>query len=158
MTATVHPFGISLRAVLIAREGPVRILPTSGVLAALLSCVGVAHAIPSRDALVVTVDGRHYITFEPITISPAERLVQAPELRMFRCERSDGGAMGRGAFRLVYSAAGDQLDATAMRIRFHPTRVELDTQDHNVVCGGEALGHESGVGRVFRDHFDPQAL
>ena len=139
---------------LIAREGPVRNLPSSGVLAALFACVGVAHASPSPDALVVTVDGRHYITFESISISPVERLVQAPELRMSRCERSDGKPMGAGAFRLIYAASGESLDAVAMRIRFNPTRVELDTFAGNVVCGGEALGHGSGIDRIFRDHFE----
>jgi hypothetical protein len=139
---------------LIAREGPVRILPSSGVLAALLSCVGLSHASPSVDALVVTVDGRHYITYESIAISPVERLVQAPDLRMSRCERSDGQQMAEGPFRLIYSASGAFLDAVAMRIRFNPTRVELDTLGGNVVCGGEAMGHESGVDRIFRDHFE----
>jgi hypothetical protein len=132
----------------------VRILPTSGVLAVFLSCVGLSHASPSVDALVVTVDGRHYITYESIAISPVERLVQAPDLRMSRCERSDGQQMAGGPFRLIYSASGAFLDAVAMRIRFNPTRVELDTLGSNVVCGGEAMGHESGVDRIFRDHFE----
>lgn len=138
----------------IAREGPVRNLSIRGAVVALLSCVGVAHAVPSRDPLVVTIDGRHYITFEPITISPRERMAQAPELRMSACVRTDAAPLARGDFRLIYAAAGNHLDAGSMRIRFQPTRLEMRTADSNVVCAGEALGHESGVGRVFRDHFE----
>lgn len=141
-----------MRAVFIAREGPVRILPMSGVLAALLSCVGLAHA---HDPLVVTVDGRHYVTYATISIAPAERLVQAPELRMFDCARPGGAPQLRGAYRLIYSNGGAFLDAVAMRIRFNPTRVELETAEHDVLCGGEAPGHESGVDRIFRGRFEP---
>jgi hypothetical protein len=139
---------------LIAREGPVRNLLLSGGFAALLLGAGVAVAVPTPDPLVITLDGRHYVTYSPITISPRERLVQAPELRMRSCQRSDGERLSPGAFRLIYSNAGDFVDAVALRIRFAPTRVELDTIDRNVTCMLESFGGENGVARIFRGRFE----
>jgi hypothetical protein len=132
----------------------VRTSIASGWLAALLVGIGTVHAAVSPDPLVITLDGRHYVTYSPITFSPIERLVQAPELRMRGCLRSDGQPTSRGIYRLIYSAAGDHVDAVAMRIRFGPTRIELDTVDRNVTCMLESFGGENGVERIFRGRFE----
>jgi hypothetical protein len=39
-------------------------------------------------------------------------------------------------------------------VEFNPTRVVLDSSTHDVVCDGEAMGWQTGLGRLFRDDFD----
>jgi hypothetical protein len=122
---------------------------------ALLLCAGAARADHRVQPLIVTLDGRHHVTYsESIVVSPIERLVQAPELRMSACRRANAEPLAPGAYRLIHSAAGDYVDATAMRIEFGPTRVVLDTLHGDVRCDGEAKGYETGLDRIFIGHFE----
>ena len=122
---------------------------------ALLLFAGAARADHRVQPLIVTLDGRHHVTYaESIVVSPVERLVQAPELRMSACRRANAEPLAAGAYRLIYSAAGDSVDATAMRIEFGPTRVVLDTLHGDVLCDGEARGYETGLDRIFIGHFE----
>lgn len=122
----------------------------------LASVSSAAFAAPSqRQPIVVTIDGHHYVSYGPnVAYSPPLRLVQAPELRIDNCRRSNGDALAGGAFRLVYGATATALDATAMNMRFHPMQIEMATQFGDVVCDGEAAGWEHGVGRWFVDSFE----
>ena len=105
--------------------------------------------------MVITLDGHHYVTYGPgVTYTPPLKLVQAPELRMSNCHRSNGEALAAGGFRLVYAANGSAVDATAMNMRFQPMQIELTTQFGDVVCDGEALGWEHGIHRLFLDDFE----
>jgi hypothetical protein len=108
-----------------------------------------------RQPVVVTLDGHHYVSYGPgVTYTPPLKLVQAPELRMSNCHRANGEALAPGSFRLVYSASGGAIDATAMNMRFQPMRIELTTQFGDVLCEGEALGWEHGIERLFLDDFE----
>jgi hypothetical protein len=106
------------------------------------------------DPVVITLDGKDYISVVPVVIAPVERLVLATDSSLSNCHRKVDEPLATGPFRLEYELDGTGVDAVAMRIQFHPTQIILDTQTLDVVCDGQALGHQTGVGRVFRDTFE----
>ena len=121
---------------------------------ALLSTAASAQAA-HVDPFVITVDAHSYVSYAwPIVISPLEHLVQAPEARMRNCRREGGLPLSLGLNKLVYSLAGNNLDAQSLRIEFNPTRVVMDTAFGDAVCDGAALTGETGLERVFRDYFE----
>lgn len=121
---------------------------------ALLATAASAHA-GYVDPLVVTVDGQSYVTYaSPLVLTPGLHLLQAPELRMSNCRRPGLLPLALGANRLIYAALGQSVDARAMRIDFHPTRVVFETEHGDLQCDGAALTGESGVDRVFRSNHE----
>ena len=121
---------------------------------ALLSTAASAHA-GYVDPLVVTVDGRSYVTYtSTLVLTPGLRLLQAPELRMANCRRPGALPLAFGASRLLYAALDQSVDGRSMRIDFHPTRVVFETEHGDLQCDGAALTGESGVDRVFRSNHE----
>jgi hypothetical protein len=116
------------------------------------------HAGVTRpDPLVITLDGHDYVTWvSPVVFSPGTRLLLAPESSMSNCRRGDSQILPPGLFQLLHTPAGGKIDSIAMRIEFRPTRIIFDTEFGDVICDGEAPGHVTGVGRVFRDEFEPE--
>lgn len=126
--------------------------------AAALLLVSTASTVAARkpDPIVITLDGRHYVTYTgPVVIALGERLVVAPEARMANCRRGGGGLLIPDLLRLTFSLQGESIDANSMRIEFDPARIVVDTLLKDVICDGEASSVETGIGRVFRDDFEP---
>ncbi len=122
----------------------------------LLVCTAPTLAARKPDPIVITLDGRHYVTYTaPVVIALGERLVAAPEARMTNCRRSGGGPLIPDHLRLTFSPLGESIDASSMRIEFAPARIVVDTLLQDVICDGEASSVETGLGRVFRDDFEP---
>ena len=117
-------------------------------------CLAAPVAAYRPDPVVITLDGKDYVSIEPVVIAPVEHLVLAPDSSLSNCRRKIGEPFAAGPFRIEYELDGTGVDAVAMRIQFRPTQIILDTQTLDVVCDGEALGHQTGVGRVFRDTFE----
>lgn len=112
-------------------------------------------AAPRPDPVVLTLDGRHYVSHAPVEFDPQQRLVLAPEARMRNCLPLPEDDDAPGAFDLVYTEAGDLVEIDSIALQFGPTELVMTTANGNVVCEGEALGWETGIGRIFRDEFDP---
>ena len=122
---------------------------------ALLGCCGFAHAARYNDPMIITLDGRHYVTYTaPLVVSVAERLVVAPEAGMSLCRRSNSEPLASGPFEIIYTPEAHFVQAATMSFRFNPTRVVLQTQTGDVICDGEALGYQTGFDRVFRDNLE----
>lgn len=123
--------------------------------------IGSAHAgvAPRPTPVVITLDGRDYVTFvAPVVYSPHTRLLLAPESSLVNCRRIGDLPLPIGPIQLQHTLANDKVDAVAMRIEFHPTRIFLDTVSGDVRCDGLAAGGVTGVGRVFHDEFEPDLL
>jgi hypothetical protein len=131
-----------------------RILSLALIAVGAISSAGPAAAQPPTP-IVLTLDGLSYVTYvAPVAISPADKLILAPESRMDNCRRSSGMPLPQGVWSLVYSGAGDAVNAVTMNIRFAPTRIVLTSLFGDVVCDGVAGAGETGLGRLFRDSFE----
>ena len=125
------------------------------ILFALLGSAPALRAALPADPVVLTLDGRHYVTYAvPVSFFPGDRLLLAPEALMRNCRRSAGGATLPGTYTLVYSPMGSEVQATSITLNFGPTRFVLETASGDVVCDNEAMGWQSGIDRIFRGHFE----
>lgn len=113
-----------------------------------------AFAAKRPEPVILTLDGKHYVSYESVEFDPTNHLVLAPDARMRNCEPQPAGDAGPGAFDLVYSDAGDLVAIDTVALHFNPTQLVMTTADGNVVCEGQALGWQTGFDRVFRDEFD----
>lgn len=131
------------------------------LLACLVSSLlpGALHAgVRPRPAhIVITLDGRDYVTWvTPVEYSPATRLLIAFDSTLSDCRRPAGEALPAGPFQLQYTPNSDKVDAISMQVEFLPARIVLATASGDVVCDGQMPGHVTGVGRVFLDEFEPE--
>ena len=113
-----------------------------------------ALALKRPDPVVLTLDGRHYVSYTPVEFDPQHHLVLAPDARMRNCQPLPDDGDAPGTFDLVYSDAGDLVEIDSIALQFGPTELVMTTANGNVVCEGEAAGWETGIGRIFRDEFD----
>lgn len=114
-----------------------------------------ALALKRPDPVVLTLDGHHYVSYSPVEFDPQQHLVLAPDARMRNCVPLPDDGDAPGTFDLVYSDAGDLVEIDSIALQFGPTELVMTTANGGVVCEGEALGWETGIGRIFRDEFDP---
>lgn len=126
------------------------------MMAAAVALSSPAMAIKRPDPVVLTLDGRHYVSYESVALDPRDHLVLAPDARMRNCRPLPDDDDVSGGFDLVYSDAGDLVSIDTVALHFRPTRLVMTTANGNVVCDGEAMGWETGIGRIFRDEFDVQ--
>lgn len=113
-----------------------------------------AFAASYANPVIVTLDARDYITYTTAAITPATRVLSVPDTGIVNCRRADGSAIGSGKWKLHRSAHSLDVDFETVRVEFNPTRLVLDSSTHDIVCDGQALGWQTGIGRVFRDDFD----
>lgn len=115
-----------------------------------------SHAFAAKrpEPVVLTVDGRHYVSYTPVELDPKEHLVLAPDARMSNCTPLPGDGETPGAFDLVYSDAADVVSVDVVELRFGPMQIVMKSPNGNVVCDGEAMGWETGFDRIFRGDFD----
>lgn len=122
--------------------------------AAAIALSSPAFALKRPDPVVLTLDGRHYVSYAPIEFDPQQHLVLAPDARMRNCLPLPDDGDTPGGFDLVYSEAGDLVEIDSVALQFGPTELVMTTANGDVVCEGEAPGWETGIGRIFRDEFD----
>lgn len=132
------------------------------VLIRLLSCGLVAAVMSAAPALaavlpkpvIVTLDAHDYVTYTKAELIPAARLLDVADSGIAHCHRANGSAAGAGAWKLYRATGPLDVDFQTLRVEFNPTRILLDSGTHDLVCEGEALGWQTGLGRLFRDDFD----
>lgn len=132
---------------------PVRTRHWIAAAVALTSANG--FAAPRPDPVVLTLDGIHYVSYTPVEFDPQQRLVLAPDASMRDCTPLPDDGDAPGTFDLVYTSSGDLVEIDSIALQFGPTELVMTTANGNVVCEGEALGWQTGIGRIFRDEFDP---
>jgi hypothetical protein len=111
---------------------------------------GASQAVP----IVVTLDARDYVTYSTTTLTPSASVLSVVDSGISNCRRGDGTTPLSGPWKLHRSAETLDIDFQTVRIEFHPTRLVLDSATHDIVCDGQALGWQTGIGRVFQDDFD----
>ncbi|MBB5207410.1 hypothetical protein [Chiayiivirga flava] len=113
-----------------------------------------AFAAKRPEPVILTLDGKHYVSYQTVEFDPANHLVLAPDAGMSNCQPTpdDGGAPG--SFDLVYSDAGDLVSVDTIALHFAPTQLVMTTALGNVVCEGQALGWQTGFDRIYADEFD----
>ena len=123
-----------------------------GALAA--AAVAPAFAASTPAPVIVTLDARDYITYTATTLSPATSVISVDNAGITNCRRANGELPNSGKWKLHRSANALDVDFDTVRVEFNPTRLVLDSSTHDVVCDGQAMGWQTGLGRVFRDDFD----
>lgn len=113
-----------------------------------------AFAAKRPEPVILTLDGKHYVSYTSVEFDPSNHLVLAPDSRMRNCEPQPADDAEPGNFDLVYSDAGDLVAIDTVALHFHPTQVVMTTANGNVVCEGQAMGWQTGFDRVFGDEFD----
>ena len=118
-----------------------------------------SHAFAAKrpEPVILTLDGRHYVSYTPVALDPSEHLILAPDSRMRNCTPLPDDGETPGSFDLVYNDAADLVSVDITELRFGPTQLVMTTANGNVVCEGEAMGFETGFDRIFGDEFDPNA-
>lgn len=111
---------------------------------------GASRAVP----VVVTLDARDYVTYTTAALTPASSVLSVVDSGMSNCRRGDGSSPASGKWRLHRSSNTLDIDFETVRVEFNPTRLVLDSATHDIVCDGQAMGWQTGIGRVFRDDFD----
>lgn len=109
-----------------------------------------AHSTP----VIVTLDARDYVTYTAAALTPATSVLSVIDSGISNCHRENGSAMASGQWKLHRSASTLDVDFQTVRVDFNPTRLVLDSSTHDIVCDGQAMGWQTGIGRVFRDDFD----
>jgi hypothetical protein len=120
--------------------------------AAAVSVPAFAGSYPNP--VVVTLDARDYVTYSSAALTPSSSVLSVLQSGIDNCRRGDGSAPASGRWKLHRSADTLDIDFATVRIEFNPTRLMLDSDTHDIVCDGQALGWQTGLGRVFRDDFD----
>lgn len=117
-----------------------------------------SHAFAAKrpEPVILTLDGRHYVSYTPVELDPKEHLVLAPDSRMRNCSPLPDDGETPGSFDLVYNDAADMVKVDITELRFRPMQLVMTTANGNTVCDGEALGWQTGFDRIFRDEFDPE--
>lgn len=113
-----------------------------------------AFAAKRPDPVVLTLDGRHYVSDNTISLDPTEHLVLAPDARLRNCRRVGNTPVAPGTFDLVYSDTGDLVNVDPMWLHFNPTQLVMTTPGGDMVCDNEAMGWQTGFDRIFRADFD----
>lgn len=113
-----------------------------------------AFALKRPEPVILTLDGKHYVSYESVEFDPANHLVLAPDANMRNCEPQPADGAEPGGFDLVYSDAGDLVAVDTIALHFQPTQIVMTTAGGNVICEGQAMGWQTGFDRVFRDEFD----
>lgn len=133
---------------------PRRLRKRHWVAAAVALSSSSAFAVKRPEPVILTLDGKHYVSYQSVAFDPANHLVLAPDTRMRNCEPQPADGAEPGGFDLVYSDAGDLVAIDTVALHFSPTQLVMTTADGNVVCEGQALGWQTGFDRVFGDEFD----
>ena len=107
-----------------------------------------------QPAVIVSLDARDYITLSAASFTPSSGVLSVPGSAIANCARVGGGSPVSGALKLHRSAETLDIDFETLRIEFNPTRLVLDSSTHDIVCEGQALGFQTGVGRIFQGDFD----
>lgn len=124
-----------------------------GALAAIVAA-GQALAFTAPAVVVVTLDARDYVTYAATTLTPAAGWLDVADTPIAHCRRANGEMPAAGRWRLHRSADALDVDFATLRVEFNPTRLVLDSATRDVVCDGQAMGWQTGIGRVFEDDFD----
>lgn len=126
---------------------------TCGLLAAVVvsaPAFGASHPVP----VVVTLDARDYVTYTTAALTPSTSVLSVVDSGIGNCRRGDGSSPASGKWKLHRSANTLDIDFETVRVEFNPTRLVLGSATHDIVCDGQAMGWQTGIGRVFRDDFD----
>lgn len=126
---------------------------TCGALAAIVVSAP-ALAIKPPAVVVVTLDARDYVTYTATTLTPAAGWLDVAETPIANCRRANGEMPATGEWRLHRSTEALDVDFATLRVEFNPTRLVLDSATHDIVCDGQAMGWQTGIGRVFQGDFD----
>lgn len=113
-----------------------------------------AFAATAASPVIVTLDARHYVTYTAAALTPSTSVLSVVDSGISNCRRADGGAVASGKWKLHRSSGTLDVDFETVRVEFNPTRLVLDSATHDIVCDGQALGWQTGIGRVFQDDFD----
>lgn len=115
-----------------------------------------SHAFAAKrpEPVILTVDGKHYVSYTGVSFDPVDHLVLAPDIGMKNCTPLPSDTNGPGTFDLVYTDAGDFVEVKAFSMRFFPTQIVMATAGGNLVCDGQALGYQTGFDRIFRGEFE----
>lgn len=123
-----------------------------GALAA--AAVAPAYAASTPAPVIVTLDARDYVAYSVTSLTPSTSVIAVENSGIANCRRGTGELPASGKWKLHRSAATLDVDFETVRIEFNPTRLVLDSSTHDVVCDGQAMGWQTGIGRLFRDDFD----
>jgi hypothetical protein len=132
------------------------IVQISKWIGALLAAAAVAPAFAASvpAPVIVTLDARDYVTYAVTALTPSASRLAVDNSGIANCHRGNGDLPASGKWKLHRSADSLDVDFETLRVEFNPTRVVLDSSTHDVVCDGEAMGWQTGLGRLFRDDFD----
>lgn len=106
------------------------------------------------EPVILTLDGKHYVSYSAVEFDPANHLVLAPDAGMRNCEPSPDADDAPGAFDLVYSEAGDFIGIDTLALQFSPTQLVMTSPGGDIVCDGQAMGWQTGFDRIYADEFD----
>ena len=112
-----------------------------------------SFAATAQAPIVITLDARDYITYTTATFTPSSNVMKVVNSAMDNCRRAGGESMQSGKWHLNRSSNSLDIDFDAMRLEFNPTRLVLDSSTHDIVCDGQAMGWQTGIGRLFEDDF-----
>jgi hypothetical protein len=126
---------------------------TCGALAALVVSAP-ALALNAPPVVVITLDARDYVAYTATSLIPAAGWLDVAQTPIANCRRANGEMPASGDWRLHRSAEPLDVDFATLRVEFKPTRLVLDSATRDIVCDGQALGWQTGLGRVFEDDFD----
>jgi len=123
-------------------------------LVAAAGTVAPAIAASLPPSVLVSLDARDYVAYTATSFTPSTGVLSVTGTAIENCRRAEGGMPVSGPLKLHRSADTLDIDFATMRIDFHPTRLVLESSTHDVVCDGQALGWQTGVGRIFGNDFD----
>ena len=123
-----------------------------GALAAVAVAPAFAAGLPAP--IIVTLDARDYVTYATTALTPSSNVLSVANTGIENCRRANGEMPVSGKWKLQRSVQSLAVDFETVRVEFNPTRLVLDSSTHDVVCDGQAMGWQTGVGRLFRDDFD----
>ena len=104
--------------------------------------------------VIVTLDARDYVTYSAAAFTPSASTLSVVQSGIANCHRAGGSALASGRWKLHRSASSLDVDFQTVRLEFNPTRLVLDSATHDIVCDGQAMGWQTGLGRIFRADFD----
>ena len=123
-------------------------------LAAAAGLAAPAFAAKLPSSVMVSLDARDYLAFSATSFTPSTGVLSVRGTQIENCRRAGGELPQSGPLKLNRSADTLDVDFATMRIEFHPTRLVLESATHDLVCDGEALGWQTGIGRIFGNDFD----